>query len=64
MTRETAPIRVPATSIGIFSTAPISGTGEPREYARRLQEVARWSDAAGCTGILVYTDNSQLDPWR
>jgi alkanesulfonate monooxygenase len=26
-------------------------------------EVARWSEEAGCEGILVYTDNSLLDPW-
>jgi alkanesulfonate monooxygenase len=25
--------------------------------------VARWSEEAGCEGILVYTDNSLLDPW-
>jgi alkanesulfonate monooxygenase len=25
--------------------------------------VARWSEAAGCEGILVYTDNGILDPW-
>jgi alkanesulfonate monooxygenase len=26
-------------------------------------DVARWSEQAGCTGILVYTDNSIVDPW-
>jgi len=25
--------------------------------------VAQWSDAAGCTGMLIYTDNSIVDPW-
>jgi alkanesulfonate monooxygenase len=25
--------------------------------------VARWSEAAGCVGILVYTDNRLVDPW-
>jgi len=25
--------------------------------------VARWSEEAGCKGILVYTDNSIADPW-
>jgi alkanesulfonate monooxygenase len=25
--------------------------------------VARWSEQAGCRGILVYSDNSQLDAW-
>jgi alkanesulfonate monooxygenase len=26
-------------------------------------DVARWSERGGCTGILVYTDNSLVDPW-
>jgi alkanesulfonate monooxygenase len=28
-----------------------------------VREVARWSDRAGFAGILVYTDNSLVDPW-
>ena len=28
-----------------------------------MVRVARWSEAAGCTGILVYSDNSLVDPW-
>jgi alkanesulfonate monooxygenase len=28
-----------------------------------VYEVARWSEEAGCDGILVYTDNGLLDPW-
>jgi alkanesulfonate monooxygenase len=26
-------------------------------------DVARWSEEAGSEGILVYTDNSLVDPW-
>jgi alkanesulfonate monooxygenase len=29
----------------------------------RVRDVARWSEDAGCEGILVYTDNSLADPW-
>jgi alkanesulfonate monooxygenase len=29
----------------------------------RLIQVSRWSEEAGCTGMLVYTDNSLVDPW-
>ncbi|HKE46195.1 MAG TPA: LLM class flavin-dependent oxidoreductase [Steroidobacteraceae bacterium] len=29
----------------------------------QLQEIARWSDAAGCDGMLVLSDQEQLDPW-
>jgi alkanesulfonate monooxygenase len=28
-----------------------------------LREVAWWSEEAGCEGILVFSDNRQLDPW-
>jgi len=50
--------------VEIFSTCPrsdmaVSGT----EYLRNVENVARWSEQAGCKGILVYSDNSMLDPW-
>jgi alkanesulfonate monooxygenase len=28
-----------------------------------VADVARWSEQAGCRGILVYTDNGLVDPW-
>ena len=46
----------------IFSTCPSSSTA-PNRYLERVAQVARWSERAGCTGILVYTDNSLIDPW-
>lgn len=49
--------------IELFSTCPAS-TGVPQEsYLDRVISVARWSERAGCTGMLVYTDNALLDPW-
>ena len=50
-------------SIQIFSTCPHSAGSPGRAYADRVADVARWSEDAGCTGILVYSDNSSLDPW-
>lgn len=50
-------------NVELFSTCPHSTGGEPADYPQRIAEVARWSEAAGCTGILVYTDHSLLDPW-
>jgi alkanesulfonate monooxygenase len=47
----------------IFSTCPLSAEAQPGTYFRQVQEVARWSEDAGCEGILVFTDNGQLDPW-
>jgi len=51
------------TPIKVFSTCPQSRDVEPSEYARRVAEVAGWSEAAGCEGILIYTDNGIVDPW-
>jgi len=49
-------------ALQVFSTCPSSQV-TPDDYVRRIRDVARWSEAAGCTGILVYTDNSLVDPW-
>jgi alkanesulfonate monooxygenase len=49
--------------IELFSTCPPS-TGVARDqYAQRVAETARWSEEAGCQGILVYSDNTLVDPW-
>jgi alkanesulfonate monooxygenase len=32
-------------------------------YPATVADIARWSEAAGCEGILVYTDNGIVDPW-
>ena len=47
----------------IYSTCPPCMDSQPADYLRRVAEIARWSEAAGCEGILVFTDNGQLDPW-
>ncbi|MGH8222579.1 MAG: LLM class flavin-dependent oxidoreductase, partial [Woeseiaceae bacterium] len=47
----------------VFTTCPVSAMAEPSTCLRRLQEVSRWSEEAGCEGILVFSDNRQLDPW-
>src|SRR5438094_7351247 len=46
----------------VFSTCP-SSAATPDNYLERVAQVARWSERAGCKGILVYTDNSLVDPW-
>jgi alkanesulfonate monooxygenase len=51
------------TSVEVFSTCPQSKDVDQAEYLRRVADVARWSDEAGYRGILVYTDNSIVDPW-
>jgi alkanesulfonate monooxygenase len=50
-------------NIELFSTCPAS-TSVPREsYCAHVANVARWSEQAGCKGILVYSDNTLVDPW-
>ena len=51
------------TPVRIFSTAPQSLGASRDSYLHDIAEVAAWSEQAGCTGILVYTDNGIVDPW-
>jgi alkanesulfonate monooxygenase len=53
-----------STPIDLYSTCPqskdyVSG----HEYLGAVTRTARWSDAQGCKGMLIYTDNSLVDPW-
>jgi alkanesulfonate monooxygenase len=50
-------------AIEVFSTCPQSKDVEREEYLRRVADIARWSENSGYRGILVYTDNSIVDPW-
>lgn len=47
----------------LFSTCPQSFGFDKESYAHQVKKVARWSERCGCKGILVYTDNSLVDPW-
>ena len=47
----------------IFSTCPVSVLSQRGTCVRQLKDIARWSEDAGYEGILVFTDNGQLDPW-
>jgi alkanesulfonate monooxygenase len=49
-------------SIRLFSTCPPSSQYSG-DYLRKVRDVAEWCDDAGIEGILVYTDNSLMDPW-
>src|SRR5262245_840406 len=50
-------------SIEVFSTCSQSKDVDKSLYLQNVADVARWSEEAGCKGILVYTDNSIADPW-
>src|SRR3989475_10557062 len=47
----------------VFSTCPQSSDGNREAYVQRVADVARWSERAGCKGILVYSDNRLVDAW-
>jgi alkanesulfonate monooxygenase len=51
------------TGLKVFATCPPSFAATPQSYLREVLEVARWSEGAGCEGILIYTDNGLVDPW-
>jgi alkanesulfonate monooxygenase len=53
----------PSVRLELFATCPQSKDLSPDVYRRRVAEVAQWADRAGYRGILVYTDNSLVDPW-
>lgn len=47
----------------IFATCPQAPDSDRDRYARRVIDAARWAERCGCKGMLVYSDNRQLDPW-
>src|SRR5579871_4569662 len=63
---STNPVRAAETclqpGLQVFATCP-SSLVTPDDYRDRVIRVARWSEQAGCTGILIYTDNTLVDPW-
>jgi alkanesulfonate monooxygenase len=56
-------MRVREHDVKIFSTCPLSSKSSSSACARELRDFARASEAAGHEGVLVVTDNAQLDPW-
>lgn len=53
-----------STPIDLYSTLPQSKLYDSGpEYLEAATRVAEWSDRQGCTGMLIYTDNSLVDPW-
>jgi alkanesulfonate monooxygenase len=49
--------------VTLYATCPPYRGGSATDYLEHVGKVARWSEEAGCEGILVYTDNGLLDPW-
>ncbi len=49
--------------VPIYTTCPPSSAFEGIDYLPEVRKVARWSEESGATGILIYTDNTLVDPW-
>lgn len=49
--------------VELFSTCPASEDADPSRYLQMVENAASWSEQAGCTGMLVYSDNRQMDAW-
>lgn len=49
--------------VKVYSTCPQSKDVDNSRYLQAVADVSRWSEQAGCSGILVYTDNGIVDPW-
>jgi alkanesulfonate monooxygenase len=49
--------------VELYATCPPSIATRAADYRRLLTDVARRADVAGCTGLLVFTDNNTVDPW-
>jgi alkanesulfonate monooxygenase len=56
-------------TIRMFSTCPPSVDlaaapgASGGSYLEHVAAIARWSEAAGCEGMLIYADNRLVDPW-
>jgi len=54
---------MPDPQFELFSTCPQFTIQTADHFLERVVDVAHWSEACGCKGTLIYSDNSQLDPW-
>jgi alkanesulfonate monooxygenase len=52
-----------ALGIRVFTTCPPSQGADALAYLKHVVRVARWSERAGCEGVLIYSDNRMVDPW-
>jgi len=62
LSRTAVPADTSKARLEVFSTCP-SSLEPPESYTDRIVHAAQWSERAGCVGMLVYTDNSLVDPW-
>jgi alkanesulfonate monooxygenase len=49
--------------VDVYSTCPPGYGPNAAEFGRGLALAARWTEAAGLRGLLIFTDNDSMDPW-
>ncbi|WP_433040535.1 LLM class flavin-dependent oxidoreductase [Dactylosporangium sp. CS-033363] len=49
--------------LDVYTTAPASVGLDGPAYRRRLADITAWTESAGGVGMLVYSDNTLIDPW-
>ncbi|MEU1516188.1 LLM class flavin-dependent oxidoreductase [Streptomyces sp. NPDC005811] len=49
--------------VTLYTTFPSAAGRTSWEFRERLIQEAKWAEAAGIRGMLVYSDNTLLDPW-
>jgi len=49
--------------VTVYSTCPGSSERTAAQFRPLIGDIARWTEAAGWRGLLVYTDNRLVDPW-
>ena len=50
-------------TLKLFSTCPQSKDHTGQSYRAVVEECSQWSERQGFKGMLIYTDNSLVDPW-
>ncbi len=50
-------------AVRVFATCPDSRSVDRASYRAAVAEAARWCEAAGFEGMLVYAENGLVDPW-
>ncbi|WP_433200131.1 LLM class flavin-dependent oxidoreductase [Dactylosporangium sp. CS-047395] len=49
--------------LDVYTTAPASVGLDGPAFRRRLLDITAWTESAGGVGLLVYSDNTLIDPW-
>lgn len=49
--------------LDVYGTFPMARIDIDDTFPESIAKAARWSESAGLTGLLIFTDNETIDPW-